>query len=342
MRLSDFEYNLPENLIAQFPSEKRDNSRLMVLDRSKRSIEHRRFYEIVDYLEAGDALVLNKTKVIPARLHGNKAGTGSRVELLLLRELEKNRWECLVKPGRRARRGARLLFDENVACEILDLTRFGGRIVRFHIDEDIKNLLDRIGSTPLPPYIRRDDVPLDRERYQTVYASEIGSVAAPTAGLHFTNELLEKVEQRDVRTFYLTLHIGLGTFRPVKADDITKHPMDSEFFRINRETAEGINECRSNGKRVVAVGTSTARVLETVSDAVGKLCSGSGETALFIYPGYDFKMLQALLTNFHLAKSTLLMMVCAFAGRDFIFEAYEEAIKEEYRFYSYGDAMLIL
>ena len=342
MRSSDFEYNLPRKLIAQFPSEKRDNSRLMVLDRQKKSIEHRRFYEIVDYFEAGDALVLNKTKVIPARLRGEKAGTGSRVELLLLRELEKNCWECLVKPGRRGRRGARLLLDQNVACEILDSTRFGGRIVRFHIDEDIRELLDRIGSTPLPPYIRRNDVPLDRERYQTVYASEIGSVAAPTAGFHFTNELLEEIEQRGVKTFYLTLHIGLGTFRPVKVDNITKHTMDSEFFRINEETTEGINECSANGKRVVAVGTSTARVLETVSDVAGKLRSGTGETALFIYPGYNFKVLQALLTNFHLPKSTLLMMVCAFAGRDFIFEAYEEAIKEKYRFYSYGDAMLIL
>lgn len=344
MRLSDFDYELPEELIAQYPLEKRDHSRLMVVHRKDGKIEHRRFYNIVEYLRPGDLLVINETKVFPARLFAVKDRTDAKVEVFLLRELENNLWEVLVKPARKVRIGNKLTIAEGVQCDVIDNTVSGGRVVRFaNISrEELYKLIDEVGQSPLPPYIKRDPTPEDKERYQTVYAKRRGAVAAPTAGLHFTEELLEKIKQKGVKVASIVLHIGLGTFRPVTVEDLSRHRMDSEYFEVSPETALAINEAKEKGKRIIAVGTSVVRCLETVSVSGFQISPKRGWTDKFIYPPYQFKITDAIVTNFHQPKSTLLMMVSAFAGHELIMKAYQEAIKNKYRFFSFGDAMLIL
>ncbi len=349
MKLTDFDYDLPASLIAQVPSRERERSRLMVLHRKTRLIEHKEFPDIVGYLRKGDAIVLNNSKVIPARLLGASARPGekgARGEVLLLEEMARNVWECLVKPGKKFRLGSQVFFrDHDVVGEVVADTPFHSKIVRFRCEGDLRDRLNEIGCVPLPPYIKRKKIlPVDRERYQTVYASKEGSVAAPTAGFHLTEHLLREIRQKGVRAYFVTLHVGLGTFRPVRAHQIERHKMHAERFAIDEETSRALNGARDAGGRIVAVGTTSARVLETAADENGTIRPLGGKTALFIYPGYKFKVLEkgALLTNFHLPKSTLLMLVCAFAGRDFVLRAYREAIERQYRFYSYGDAMLIL
>ncbi|MDR3592935.1 MAG: tRNA preQ1(34) S-adenosylmethionine ribosyltransferase-isomerase QueA [Negativicutes bacterium] len=339
MLLSDFDYHLPEELIAQHPAPVRDHSRLLLLGRVSGAVDHRRFYDLPEYLASGDTLVFNDTRVIPARLIGSKEGSGGKVEVFLLHRLDGDRWETLVKPGRKLRPGTRVTFSDELGCEILDVTDFGGRIVRFLYDGIFEEILDRLGETPLPPYIHTKLA--DSERYQTVYARTRGSAAAPTAGLHFTPELLDKLKKRGVNLAFVTLHVGLGTFRPVSVDDITSHKMHREFYSVPPETAAIVNQTRQQGGRVVAVGTTAVRTLETAS-ATGRLEAGSGWTDIFIYPGYRFRMIDALITNFHLPKSTLLMLISAFAGRENILAAYREAVAEQYRFFSFGDAMLII
>lgn len=339
MLLSDFDYHLPEELIAQQPAERRDHSRLMVLGRSGGSIAHRRFYDLPQYLAPGDTLVFNDTRVIPARLLGVKSDTGARVEVFLLNRLSHDTWETLVKPGKKARPGVRLKFSDDLSCEILAGTDFGGRVVRFAFAGAFEPLLDRLGETPLPPYIHAKLT--DRERYQTVYARERGSAAAPTAGLHFTPELLRELAGKGINQAFVTLHVGLGTFRPVTADDISGHVMHREYYSVPPETADLVNRTREAGGRVVAVGTTSVRTLETAA-AGGRVEPGSGWTDIFIYPGYTFKAVDALVTNFHLPKSTLLMLVSALAGRENVLAAYREAVAERYRFFSFGDAMFII
>ncbi|HHW42914.1 MAG TPA: tRNA preQ1(34) S-adenosylmethionine ribosyltransferase-isomerase QueA [Desulfotomaculum sp.] len=341
MKLSDFDYDLPEELIAQEPAPRRDESRLMVLHRREDRIEHRLFRDIVDYLSPKDVLVVNETRVIPARLVGQKADGGGEVEVLLLRQLDRERWETLVRPGRRLKPGTRLVFGDGLAGGVVEeTTPEGGRVIAFTSTVPFREVLHRLGKMPLPPYIKQYSG--DPRRYQTVYARQEGSAAAPTAGLHFTSELLENIQSRGVALVKVLLHVGLGTFRPVRVEDITEHHMHAEYYEITPEAARDINGARARGGRVVAVGTTTTRCLETVAGNDGRIAPGSGWTDIFIYPGYRFKAIDALVTNFHLPRSTLIMMVSAFAGRERILRAYRTAVEMRYRFFSFGDAMLIL
>ncbi len=344
MRLSDFDYDLPEELIAKYPIGKRDHSRLLVINRNNKSIEHKHFYDLTNYLNSGDLLIINETMVYPARLWAVKDRTEAQVEVFLLRELENNLWEVMVKPARKVRIGNKLTIAEGVQCDVIDNTVSGGRVVRFNniAQNELYALIDKIGQSPLPPYIDRDPVPEDKIRYQTVYARRRGAVAAPTAGLHFTEELLAKIKDKGVKIYPIILHIGLGTFRPVTVEDLSRHRMDSEYFEVSAETAIAINETKARGKRVIAVGTSVVRTLETVTVSGFQVSPRKGWTDKFIHPPYDFKMVNALITNFHQPKSTLIMQVAAFTGLELVLRAYHEAIKKKYRFFSYGDAMLIL
>ena len=339
MKKSDFYYDLPEELIAQTPLSQRDASRLLVLDRSSGEIEHRRFYELPDYLREGDCLVLNDSRVLPARLIGRRS-TGGAVEVVLLRDLGGGKWECLTRPGRKTRIGAELSFGDGVlTATVTDAIEDGNKILQFHYDGIFLEHLERLGKMPLPPYIKEELA--DAERYQTVYSRHLGSAAAPTAGLHFTRELLDAIRARGVRVCYVTLHVGLGTFRPVKEDNIQDHIMHAEYCEIPAETAAAVNAARASGHRVVAVGTTTCRTLESFADDDGTLRACGGWTDIFIYPGYQFKCIDALVTNFHLPESTLVMLVSALAGRENILHAYDVAVQERYRFFSFGDAMLI-
>ena len=342
MNTSDFYYDLPEELIAQTPIEPRNASRLMVLDRKSGEIKHKIFSQLEEYLNEGDCLILNDTRVIPARIFGVKKETGAVVEFLLLNQNENNVWECLCKPGKRAKIGSEFVFGEGlVDCEVVDITEDGNRKIRFNCDsKEIYNILDKIGKMPLPPYITQELK--NGERYQTVYSRELGSAAAPTAGLHFTKEMLENLKQKGINIGYVTLHVGLGTFRPVKVDDVTKHKMHTEHYHISKETADLINETKKNGKRVISVGTTSTRTLESVATKNGFICEDEDDTSIFIYPGYEFKCIDGLITNFHLPESTLIMLVSAFAGYESTMNAYKTAVEEKYRFFSFGDAMLIL
>ncbi len=343
MRLTDFDYTLPTTRIAQYPASRRERSRLMVIHRESGEIEHRRFYNIVDYLKKNDLVVINTTKVFPARLFAVKDRTDATVEVFLLRELENDLWEVLVKPARKVRIGNKLHFTDKVHCDVIDNTVSGGRVVRFEYDsDDFYKIIDTIGYSPLPPYIKRDAEPRDKIRYQTVFAEHRGAVAAPTAGLHFTESLLKTMKAKGIKVAPIVLHIGLGTFRPVQVEDLNRHQMDSEFFQVPAETAIAINETRDRGKRILAVGTSTVRALETVVVSGFQVSPKRGWTDKFIYPPYDFKMTDGIITNFHEPKSTLLMLVSAFADRKLIFKAYRAAKKEKYMFLSYGDAMMIV
>ncbi len=340
MTVDEFDYYLPEELIAQTPLEQRDHSRLLVLDRHSDNIKHKHFYDIVELLNPGDLLVVNDSKVIPARIFGNRAGTGGLVEVLMLKALEENVWEVLVKPGKKARPGQVLEFQEGMTGTVLEILEDGKRKIRFeHQAATIYEVLDRIGKMPLPPYITEQLK--DQGRYQTVYARELGSAAAPTAGLHFTDDLLKKVREKGIQIAPVTLHVGLGTFRPVKEKEITNHIMHREYFSIPDETIRLIRETKASGGRVVSVGTTATRTLESGFDEHLNCVQSSGETGIFIYPGYQFKVIDALITNFHLPKSTLMMLVSALAGKDKIMDAYQEAVKEKYRFFSFGDAMFI-
>ena len=339
MKVSDFNYDLPEELIAQVPVEKRDESRLMILNREKQSIEHKVFKDIIDYLEPGDVLVRNNTKVIPARLYGKKE-TGANVEFLLLNNIKENIWESIVRPGNKLHVGTKVIFGDGLlTAEILDVMPGGTRKVKFIYEGIFNEILDKIGLMPLPPYIHEELK--EKDRYQTVYAKYDGSAAAPTAGLHFTNDLIKKIEEKGIVIANVTLHVGIGTFRPVKEETVEKHQMHKEHYYIKQEDVDKINNAKENGKRVIAVGTTSCRVLETVANEEGKLIATEGDTQIFIYPGYKFKILDGLITNFHLPQSTLLMLVSALAGKDYIMKAYNEAVKEKYRFFSFGDAMFI-
>ena len=339
MKVSDFNYDLPEELIAQVPIEKRDESRLMVLNRKDKTIEHKTFKDIIDYLNPGDCLVRNNTKVIPARIYGKKE-TGANVEFLLLNNIEGDIWETIVRPGNKLHVGAKVIFGDGILkAEIIDTMPGGTRKVKFEYKGIFNEILDKIGLMPLPPYIHEELK--EKDRYQTVYAKYDGSAAAPTAGLHFTPELLNKIEEKGVSIANVTLHVGIGTFRPVKEENVEEHDMHSEHFYIKEEDVEKINTAKKNGKRVISVGTTSCRVLETIADENGMVKETEGDTDIFIYPGYKFKCLDGLITNFHLPQSTLLMLVSALADRDFILRAYNEAVKEKYRFFSFGDAMFI-
>lgn len=339
MNVSDFYYDLPEELIAQTPIEKRDESRLMVLNRKDQSIEHKQFKDIIDYLEPGDCLVRNNTKVIPARLYGKKA-TGAKIEFLLLNQIEGDVWESIVRPGHKLKPGTEVEFgDVLLKATVLDIMPGGTRKVEFKYEGIFNEILDKIGLMPLPPYIHESLK--DNDRYQTVYARYEGSAAAPTAGLHFTPELFEKLKQKGVEVANVTLHVGIGTFRPVKVENVEEHHMHSEHYYIKQEDAEKINSAKKNGKRVIGVGTTSCRVLETIADKDGMVKPTEGDTQIFIYPGYKFKCLDGLITNFHLPESTLIMLVSALAGKEYIMKAYNEAVKERYRFFSFGDAMFI-
>lgn len=341
MKRTDFSFELPQELIAQDPLEDRSSSRLLVLDKETGKISHHIFKEITEYLDPGDCLVINNTKVIPARLIGSRENTGGKVEVLLLKRRENDIWETLVKPGKKARPGMRLEFGGGLLrAEVLDIVEEGNRLIRFHYNGIFEEVLDQLGQMPLPPYITHELK--DKNRYQTVYARHSGSAAAPTAGLHFTPELLKEIREKGVDIAEVTLHVGLGTFRPVKADDILDHHMHSEFYQISKEAAEKMNRARSGGHRVICVGTTSCRTIESAAKEDGSIAASSGWTDIFIYPGYQFKILDALITNFHLPESTLLMLVSALAGREHVLAAYEEAVKEKYRFFSFGDAMLIL
>ncbi len=340
LKTSDFYFDLPEELIAQDPLEDRSSSRLLVLNKDSGETEHHIFSEIIEYLNPGDCLVLNNTKVIPARLLGQKADTGAAVEVLLLKRRDKDVWETLVKPGKKCRSGARLSFGEGLlTAEVLETVEEGNRLIRFEYEGIFEEILDRLGEMPLPPYITHKLQ--DKNRYQTVYAKYEGSAAAPTAGLHFTQKLLAEIEAKGVEIAYVTLHVGLGTFRPVKVDNILEHHMHSEYYQVSPEAAEKINRTKKNGGRVICVGTTSCRTVESAADANGFVQEGCDNTEIFIYPGYQFKVLDALITNFHLPESTLVMLVSALAGRENVLAAYEEAIKERYRFFSFGDAMFI-
>ena len=340
MNIKEFYYDLPEELIAQDPLADRSSSRLLTLDKNSGAFSHHVFRDIVDYLNPEDCLVINNTKVIPARLMGEKEGTGAGIEVLLLKRKEDNVWETLVKPGKKARPGARISFGNGLLVgEVIDVVEEGNRLIRFEYEGIFEEILDQLGQMPLPPYITHRLE--DKNRYQTVYAKHDGSAAAPTAGLHFTPELLEKIKAKGIRIAEVTLHVGLGTFRPVKVENILEHHMHSEFYMVDEEAAEIINETKKNGGRVICVGTTSCRTIESASSEDGTIKAGSGWTEIFIYPGYKFKMLDALITNFHLPESTLLMLISALAGRDNVMAAYEEAVKERYRFFSFGDAMFI-
>lgn len=341
MDVKDFYYDLPEELIAQDPLEKRSNSRLMILDKKSGDVTHRHFYDIKEYLRPGDCLVINNTRVIPARLYGEREETGGKVEILLLKRKGDDVWETLVKPGKKARIGTRLTFGGGLLKgQVIDIVDEGNRLIRFSYEGIFEEILDQLGQMPLPPYITHELK--DKNRYQTVYAKYDGSAAAPTAGLHFTKELLQEIRDMGVSIAEVTLHVGLGTFRPVKVDDVLDHHMHSEFFQISEEAAELINTTRKNGGRIISVGTTSTRTLESAAEADGTLHAKSGWTDIFIYPGYQFKVIDGLITNFHLPESTLVMLVSALAGRKHVMAAYEEAVKERYRFFSFGDAMLII
>ena len=340
MKTSDFAYDLPEELIAQDPLPDRASSRLMILDKQTGEITHRIFHDITEYLKPGDCLVLNDTKVIPARLIGEREETGGKVEVLLLKRGEDNVWETLVKPGKKARPGTRLVFGGGLLrAEVVDIVEEGNRLIRFEYEGIFEQILDQLGQMPLPPYITHKLE--DKNRYQTVYAKYEGSAAAPTAGLHFTKELLQQIEQMGVSIARVTLHVGLGTFRPVKVDDVEQHHMHTEFYRVTKEAADQINQTKQAGGRIICAGTTSCRTIESATDDNGVIHPGEGDTSIFIYPGYRFKMLDCLITNFHLPESTLLMLVSALAGKEHIMAAYEEAVKERYRFFSFGDAMFI-
>lgn len=337
MQVKDFTYELPQELIAQYPLEPRDHSRLLVVDKNTGAIEHRYFYDLCEYLRHDDLLVFNDTRVIPARLHGVK-DTGARVEVFLLTRLNSTDWEVLVKPGRKLRVGAKIKFSDDLSCDIITDTDFGGRIARFYYNGAFEEILDRLGETPLPPYIT---APLeDKERYQTVYSRENGSAAAPTAGLHFTKELLQKIRDIGCEEVFVTLHVGLGTFRPVSVDDIKDHVMHREFYSVSPEAAEAINKAKAEGRRIVAVGTTAVRTLEAAGES-GVIKAGGNWTNIFIYPGYRFRLVNSLITNFHLPQSTLLMLVSALSTREIMLSTYAEAVREHYRFFSFGDAMFI-
>lgn len=340
LKTDDFDYFLPENLIAQTPIDKRDESRLMVLDRKTGEITHDKFYNIINYLEKDDVLVLNDTKVMPARIIGQKEDTKAVIELLLLKNIDNNDWECLVKPAKRVKVGSIITFGNGkLKAECLEVKEEGIRIFRFIYNGIFFEILDELGSMPLPPYIKEKLD--DPDRYQTVYAKNIGSAAAPTAGLHFTKELLNKITEKGIRICYITLHVGLGTFRPVNVEDVTKHQMHSEFYQMTKEVADILNETKAKGHKIIAVGTTSTRTLETIATKYGKFIETSGWTNIFIYPGYEFKAIDNQITNFHLPKSTLIMLVSAFASKELIMKAYKEAVKEQYRFFSFGDSMLI-
>lgn len=341
MKTSDFFYELPEELIAQDPLEDRTASRLLVLDKKTDKLEHKIFSDVIDYLSPGDCLVINNTRVIPARLIGEKEGTGGKVEILLLKRLKNDIWETLVKPGKKLRPGARVTFgDGRLKAEIMEIAEEGNRLVKFYYEGIFEEILDSLGEMPLPPYITHKLE--DKEMYQTVYAKFNGSAAAPTAGLHFTNELLEKIRQKGIKIASVTLHVGLGTFRPVKVEDVNNHHMHSEWYEVNKEAADIINETKKNGGRVICVGTTSCRTIESVADEDGLMSAKTGETDIFIYPGYKFKVMDGLITNFHLPESTLVMLVSAFAGKERVLSAYETAVKEKYRFFSFGDAMILI
>lgn len=340
MKTSDFYYDLPQNLIAQTPLADRTSSRLLVMDKLNGDITHTTFKSVIDYLNPGDCLVLNNTRVIPARLYGEKENTGGKIEFLLLNRKSEREWEVILKPGKKAKPGSRFVFGGGkLKAEVLEIVNEGNRLVRFEYDGLFENVLDELGEMPLPPYITEKLT--EKERYQTVYSKHEGSAAAPTAGLHFTNELLAKIESKGIKIAYVTLHVGLGTFRPVKVENAEEHKMHSEFYAIDNENAEIINKAKANGGRIISVGTTSTRVVETVATSDGVLSASSGWTDIFIYPPYKFKCIDALITNFHLPESTLLMLVSAFSSKEKIMTAYTEAVKEKYRFFSFGDAMFI-
>ena len=341
MKTSDFYYDLPKELIAQDPLEDRSSSRLLVLHRKSGRVEHRVFTDIVEYLKPGDCLVRNNTKVIPARLYGTRVDTGATIELLLLKRMENDVWETLVKPGKKARQGVVISFGDGILTgEIIDVKEDGNRLIQFRYEGIFEEILDQLGQMPLPPYITH--TLKDKNRYQTVYAKYEGSAAAPTAGLHFTEELFQKLEEKGILVANVTLHVGLGTFRPVKVDDVSKHHMHTEFYQVTKEEADRINKAKQAGGRIVCVGTTSCRTIESAADENGVLKPGQGDTDIFIYPGYSFKMMDVLITNFHLPESTLLMLVSALAGKEQVMRVYEEAVRERYRFFSFGDAMIIL
>ena len=341
MKTSDFYYDLPKELIAQDPLEDRSSSRLLVLHRKSGRVEHRVFTDIVEYLKPGDCLVRNNTKVIPARLYGTRVDTGATIELLLLKRMENDVWETPVKPGKKARQGVVISFGDGILTgEIIDVKEDGNRLIQFRYEGIFEEILDQLGQMPLPPYITH--TLKDKNRYQTVYAKYEGSAAAPTAGLHFTEELFQKLEEKGVLVANVTLHVGLGTFRPVKVDDVSKHHMHTEFYQVTKEEADRINKAKQAGGRIVCVGTTSCRTIESAADENGVLKPGQGDTDIFIYPGYSFKMMDVLITNFHLPESTLLMLVSALAGKEQVMRVYEEAVRERYRFFSFGDAMIIL
>lgn len=347
MKIDEFDYELPKELIAQKPSEKRDVCRMMVLDRQAETIEHKHFYDCIDYLNPGDCLVLNNSKVLPARLFGEKEGTGAKVEFLLIKRMEGDRWETMVKPGKRLKPGDSVAFSDNFQADILDYGPDGTRIVEFKYEGIFMERLEELGKMPLPPYIERESTLEDKDMYQTVYCKEEGSVAAPTAGLHFTEDLLQKAQDKGVRLAYVTLHVGIGTFRPVKCENVEDHHMHFEEYFVDEETAKTINDTILKGGRIISVGTTSTRTLESAAyadESSGKnlVRAGEGSTGIFIYPGYEYKIVDALITNFHLPKSTLLMLISALYDREKILEAYQIAVEEKYRFFSYGDAMFII
>ena len=339
VRTDDFDYNLPEELIAQTPLEKRDNSKLMIVNRTTGEITHEKFSNIINYLQKGDTLVLNDTKVIPARLYGIKEETKAMIEILLLKNTEKDNWECLVKPAKRIKIGTIVKFSDKLTAQCVEIKEEGIRVFKFNYNGIFYEILDELGEMPLPPYIH--EKLKDKDRYQTVYAKNLGSAAAPTAGLHFTNELLDKIKEKGIKVVYVTLHVGLGTFRPVNVEDVTNHKMHSEFYQMNQNAADILNKAKNNGNKIISVGTTSTRTLETIINLYGEFKECSGWTDIFIYPGYEFKAITSLITNFHLPKSTLVMLVSALAGKENIMKAYKEAVKEEYRFFSFGDSMFI-
>ena len=339
MRTEDFDYKLPEELIAQHPADKRDFSRLMVVDRKTGKREDKHFYDIIDYLNEGDLLVMNDTRVIPARLFGHREGKEEEIEVFLLENIEDDKWEVLVRPGKKMKIGTKCIFSDELSLEVIDIKEDGNRIVEFFYNGILQEILDRLGNMPLPPYIK--EKLKDKERYQTVYSKNPGSVAAPTAGLHFTKELLKKIEEKGVKLAYITLNVGLGTFRPVKVDDVKNHKMHSEFYQISKETADLINETNKNNKRIISTGTTTTRTLESVYKKNGQIKEDSGWTDIFIYPGFEFNVIDCQITNFHLPKSTLIMLVSALASKEIILDAYKDAVDKKYRFFSFGDAMFL-
>ena len=340
MKTSDFFYDLPDELIAQTPLEKRDNSRLLVLDKDNGNIKHSNFYNILEYLKSGDCLVLNNTRVLPARIFGTRIDTGAIVEFVLLKQKRTNIWECLAGPGKKAKTGYEFRFSDKLSATVIEVLDDGNRILKFNCSESFYSCLEEIGEMPLPPYIK--EKLNDKERYQTVYSKELGSAAAPTAGLHFTPKILEELKKKGVKIAYVTLHVGLGTFRPVKVDDVMQHKMHSEHYFVPEKTAEIINKTKNDGGRIICVGTTSCRTLESVAKEYGEIKACSGDTEIFIYPGFNFKCIDALITNFHLPESTLIMLVSAFAGYNNVMKAYKIAVEEKYRFFSFGDAMLIV